>query len=429
MTIKTRLKEFTILIKNLGLALVTLISFISCSSYINYLKKEEISHIHEIDKNKEKSDLYCSLKGRPKYNIIHESNFGKKEFVGILKSLQKMGKTYSITELGLLYTLYNSFVRPDATNWNSRLQFFVHQNGKSYYYDFHNQKNNFQNSIYTFKKLNLSTFNLKKLLTLASIHFPRKFTVQKKFSAYLERNQSKLLTYQLKKYFRLGKPLQKGETFYESPKNYFLKKVKSSIQKEAPLFKVSNTKKVHCNFDSKLYDSGIFIIHKSTINENLYAIVQNNGNYIMIATSADNLIKAHHNLGQSTIIVPKFNIPLCSYSDKEKSIISMAYQSRDSGQLLYHLNQYQYYKANSLNQLIDYTSYARHLFLTNPSRMLYESKRGSAQELNHFLSLNFPVYHSKVIGLVQSVAKFPATPATFVEDDRSKSSQSCIKSN
>jgi len=424
---KTRSKEFTILIKNLAFAAITLISFISCSSYINYLKKEEISHIHEINENK--TLLFCPQKRRPKYNIVHESEFGKKEFVTIMKSLQTKGHSYSITELGLLYTLYNSFVRPDATNWNSRLQFFVHEKGKSYYYDFHNQRNNFENAIYTFRKLNLSSLNLKKLLALASIHFPLKLTVQKKFSVYLERHQSKLLPNQLNKYFRLGKALQKGETFHESPNNYFTKNVKASLQKQAPMFKVNNSKKSQCNFDSNLYNSGIFLIHKSTINENLYAIVQDNGDYIMIATNADDMIKSHHNLAQSTVVVPKFNTPLCTYVDKEKSITSMAYQSRDSGQLLYHLNQYQYYNASSLKQLIDYTSYARHLFLTNPPRMLYESKRGTAQELNNFLSLNFPIYHAKVIGLVQSVAKFHGIPVTFVEDDRSKSSQSCIKSN
>ncbi len=426
--IKTKSKAYIILIKKLVLLGVLFFST-SCATYITYLEKEEASHIHEIPKKE--APLFCPIHSRPRYNLIHESEFGIKEFSSIMKSIEEnrsmSKKNLSITEWGLLYTLYNSFVRPDATNWNARLQFYIKEGSKSYYYDFHEDQLNFEKAIYTFKSIKLSRLSPAALLNMAQGHFPSKLTVQKKFSTYLDGHQSKLKAQHLKKYFRLGKPLQKGETFRISPKSFSITKRRFSPSKEAPLFKVKNSQLSQCNFDTKLYESGIFIIHDDNLNENIFAIVKDNGDYILIASSAGDISRSHKNLSQSEVVLPKFNTPICRYQDESKSILSIAYDSRDSGQLLHHLNQYQYFNSKSIDEVIQYTSYARHLFLTNPPRMLYESKRGTPQELNNYLALNFPVYHASSIGLIQSFVQFKDVPSTFVEDIRSDTFQSCIK--
>ncbi len=422
---KIKLKAYTILINRIIL-LFTLFLSVSCSTYITYLEKEEVSHIHEIPK--EETPLYCPIKSRPKYNIIHESQFGIEEFTHILNSLDRSSSKLNITELALLYTLYNSVVRPDATNWNSRLQFYINQGKNQYYYDFHDDELNFEKAIQTFKQLKISNVSAENLKSLALRYFPRKLTVQKKFSSYLEKYSDKLHPQHKKKYFRLGKALQKGETFTAQLSGLSLTKKKFKAKSKAPLFSISNSKSSQCNFDSKLYDSGIFIIHNEDLNENVFGIIQDNGDFAMIASSTGGIIQANAKLTQSSFSVPKFNIPLCHYKDANREIINISYASRDSGQLLHHLNQYQYFNSSSYEELIQYTSYARHLFLTNPPRMLYETKRGTPQELNNFLALNFPVYHAKSIGIIHSIAKFNNGPFSFIEDERGNTYQSCLDS-
>ncbi len=397
----------------------------SCSTYMSYLEKQDALSV-ELKKIKEQP-LYCEAKAAQKdYNIVHEAESGKEEFTKIIHTIKS--QQYSISELGLIYTLYNTFVRPDATNWNGRIQFYIQQNNKKFYFDFNDETGNLNKAIKTFKHFKISSFSTHQLINIATKSFPKKLTVQKKFSTYLEENKGKLSSAHIKKFFRLNKPLQKGETFRANPRSYRTSSNIKYAQDQTPLFPNTQNKLSQCNFDSKLYESGIFIIHDGKLNENVFSIMAPNGDFIMIASSSGELKKAKHELGQSDVRVPKFNTPLCTYIDNQKEIISLAYQSRDAGQLLFHLNQYQYFNSNSIKELIEYTSYARHLFLTNPPRMLYESKRGTPKELNHFLSLNFPVYHAKDIGLVHSISNFDLSKDKhrFVQDDRADTHQSCI---
>ena len=392
---------------------------------MSYLSKQDALSV-ELKQIKEQP-LYCETKAKQKdYNIIHESESGKEEFSKIIHTIKN--QQYSISELGLIYTLYNTFVRPDATNWNGRIQFYIQQNKKKLYFDFNDEKDNFNKAIKTFKHFKISSLSTNQLINIATRAFPKKLTVQKKFSTYLEENKGKLTSAHLKKFFRLNKPLQKGETFRVHPKSYRTSSTIKTAKAQTPLFSNTQNNYSQCNFDSKLYESGIFIIHDGKLNENVFSIIAPNGDFIMIASSSGELKKPKLELGQSDVMVPKFNTPLCIYKDTKKEIISLAYQSRDAGQLLFHLNQYQYFNSSSIKELIEYTSYARHLFLTNPPRMLYESKRGTPKELNHFLSLNFPVYHAKDIGLVHSISNFDLSndKHVFLQDDRADTHQSCI---
>ncbi len=422
-----KLRESTILTRIYFIVVcIFSLSFISCSTYIQYLEKQDNKNIELL--SNDASPLYCNHNNKENYNIVHESESGKEEFTKILNSLQKQ-KSYSISELGLYYTLYNSIVRPDATNWNGRLQFYIHQNGSDHYFDFYGDKANFETAVSTFRSKKISNLYINDLLKKAQAVFPNKFTVQKKFSEFLEENKSLLSQINLKKYYRLDKALQKGETFLADPTHFNPNQIKNSHLPDAPFFPTAQNNLVQCNFDSNLYNSGIFIIHDNNLHENTFSLLSSNGDFILITTSAGKIKKPSSKLGQSQVELPSFNTPMCKYKDQDKEIISIANQSRDSGQLLHHLNQYQYFESKNLEELIQYTSYARHLFLINPPRMLYESKRGTPKELNSFLALNFPVYHAQSIGQIISIAKFNSgtDKYTFVQDERVPLYQSCIK--
>lgn len=424
-------KAYIISIKG-SILFLSLLFFYSCSSYIKYLEQQDSEEFILKSQLKDK-ELYCSPKAknstqRETYNIVHSSESGRDEFSKIINSMTRHNR-YSISELGLFYILYNSIVRPDSTGWNSRLQLFVNEGGQRYYYDLHKDQNNFIHAINVLKDNKLSKLSQNQLLKKAKSHFPKKMTVQKQFSEYLEKQRDHLSKSQKRKYFRLNKPLQKGETFPINQSLFTPIQVRYQKIEKAPLFNIKETSKAVCNFDSKLYESGIFIIHDDNLHENIFAITAKNGDFIIVASSSGTLKKAHSLIARSVVEVPKFNTPLCHYEDEQKSFTSVAFDSRDSGQLLYHLFQYGYFKSKNLEELIEYTSYARHLFLTNPPRMLYESKRGTPKELNYFLSLNFPVYHAKEIGQIHTMASFDlkekSRSTIFVQDERTSYFQSC----
>lgn len=75
-------------------------------------------------------------------------------------------------------------------------------------------------------------------------------------------------------------------------------------------------------------------------------------------------------------------------------------QSRDPAQHLYHLLQYKVREINSLKNLSTLSNYSRHLFLQKPPRLLYESKRGSKNQMEQLLKLDFPIYHQNTLGKI-----------------------------
>ena len=413
--------SFSFLFSLLFLAFVPFLN--SCSSYVEYLESNN-SIEREQYFSKEESQKFCSSNGG--INIIYKSPKQVSEFKSIQEQLpQKM----KLSDIGLLYTIYQSLIRPDSSNWNGRFQFLIKQNGKFSYFDFHSTDLNFPKAVQTLHQSKISTYRLKELMGLVKKYFPKKLTVHEDFSEFLSVLNSKLSEEQKKKYYRLGKPLQKGETFLYKLALH-IKTPKSSYS-EPPLFERTSEEmkpnKASCNFDISLYDSGIFLIRDQEINENVFALTSDNGDYFIAATSSGPVTKVISPLYLSQIETPQFNIPFCRYSDSQKEQVFLAFGQRDSGQILDHLFDYGIHKSKSIYEASEYINYARHIFLTNPSRLLYESQRGSQEEMNSFLSLDFPVYHVKNLGRVYSFLTYKGKPPLFLRDIRAEAAQSCLK--
>ncbi|MCO4795058.1 MAG: hypothetical protein KC493_15180, partial [Bacteriovoracaceae bacterium] len=66
----------------------------------------------------------------------------------------------------------------------------------------------------------------------------------------------------------------------------------------------------------------------------------------------------------------------------------------------------------------------RHLFLQNPNRLLYESEKGSKDQLANFLKLDFPIYHKQNLGLVYGHA-LVKNKNSFILDHRGRGAQNC----
>lgn len=407
-------------------SLIIFISFLSsCSSYINYLESSNSNERKQYFTKEEETQKFCTE--NKDINIIYDSQKQVLEFKSITKSVKDhISKNINLVDMGLLYTLYQSLIRPDASNWNGRFQFMIKHKGQFSYFDFHSDELNFPMAIQTLKNKKISKYNLRELIQMAKKTFPSKLTVHEKFSEYLEGIKEDLSEKQRRKYLRLGKSLQKGETF-----SYLLKqsrKTKYSHYTPAPLFEKNlKESKATCNFDIGLYDSGVFLIRDQEVRENVFALTSDNGEYFIAATSAGDITEIKSPLYLSKVEKNEFNIPYCRYSDAQKEQLFVAFGQRDSGQILDHLFDYGIHNSRSIYETSEYINYARHIFLTNPSRLLYESQRGTQEEMNSFLALDFPVYHVKNLGNVYSFLTFQDKPPLFLKDIRVEAAQSCLK--
>ena len=167
--------------------------------------------------------------------------------------------------------------------------------------------------------------------------------------------------------------------------------------------------KILCNYDFSLYDQAKYNIHNQEIPNLSVGIMDKSGNYIMgIATQS--LIDVHP-LNETffitgTIHQDTLSVCFIKNTTNQSQFAIVSTDSRDPGQLIYHLIQYEIFNSKNLFETSEYLNFPRHLFLIDPLRMVYESEKGSNQQLNRFLSMNFPIYHADSIGNLWLFATF-----------------------
>lgn len=116
----------------------------------------------------------------------------------------------------------------------------------------------------------------------------------------------------------------------------------------------------------------------------------------------------------------------CFLSGENIQISIVSTFGRDPAQHLFHIMNYDVLESESLHEVREYINFPRHLFLQNPSRLLYESEKGSPEQLASFLTLDFPLYHKQQLGLVFGHAKLNQK-TSFILDHRGNGALNCQK--
>lgn len=401
-----------------SLAFISLSLFLSfgCSRYIQYIEKQQRPEITLLEA-KDKSP-WCEKS--PPVNVIHDDPLTIKEFPQYIKNQNK-----SIADLGLLFTLYQMLARPDSTDWYSRVQIHVKQGDRHFSRDYSSQHTYpLYSAFRDLKQKKYLTQPISRTIAEANRLFPRKIKVQKELSLYLSRHKDglKKIPSIKNKFFRLEKPLQYNETYFRD--NIELPKDRKA--KDTPHHLFSLGENFSCNFDSGLYQKGIFLLSDNPQRENVFGLIKSNGDYILILTKKrpENLKRKKYQIlpgATSTALNP-----YCLMRKENQNVVLMGLKSRDSGQLLYHLFNYGVSESENAEDVYEYIKYPRHQFLLKPARLLYESKRGSDKKLRYFLNLDFPVYHADELGLIIG-AWSDKKETTFLPDPRTNMNQSCQK--
>lgn len=391
-----------------------------------------------------KKNLFC--RGSNKLQLILEDESAVK-FYGPLFSVFE-NKMYSFVQKSALLSLVEMMRRPDVASPTSRLQFFLRLKGKDYYYDISSK--NSDESLPYLKAVELLMKNFDNPKTLHSLTealdtvVPLSINVSPELETFLQHYRNDITKNEvLTDYFIKGdEVLTKHESFKRhSFKKTYIQYLSNKMNSDS-YYKIDDSQlkfveteapdlEVTCNLDinKEVTSKEDLLQTKVTKNSHYFAMME--GQNLFIAVNSSTLPEKITNLKDTYFIKttpPSMPLPVCKYKNKVEDIILFSTRGRFPNQHLRHLVTYDIGLADSQDSLNDLLTFSRHLFLSTPDRILYESKRGRKAQLDFFLTMNFPIYHVSALGDIIGAAVFSSpkeNSKSLIIDDRSSARLRC----
>jgi len=342
----------------------------------------------------------------------------------------------------IVLQLINFLKGPTSVSHQSRIQFFINLSNKSTYYEFFtsDKSNNFSTFFHSLDYISKKhrNKNIADLVSFVNLNIPEKILVNDALSSFLNKNIKVISENENLKnaFFKGDDILRKDESFKRinllSEYSLYQKEIQTNKfinARENQLFISSDDNNIaSCSF--KLSDEKLTVdqINYENVVYDYIVYKDNEDFYLSTYSSLFNFRPQSSNLSSLNLLQQGPTIPLCHFFNKENknSILLISPEGRDSSQHLKHLHDYGIYDSLSINHVLDFLKFPRHLFLNNPDRVLYESKLGRKEQLDFFLSLNFPIYHVENLGLITGVAKFSFNKKiNLIKENRSQSGLLC----
>lgn len=375
----------------------------------------------------------CSLSKKKEIYIGNTEHYSY--FQEMINRLKKDNINLSNIEKFTLWALSQSLLKPNYFSPDAHTILIT--NYKKTTHLFHSQrlgKKEKQFGFYETLKFLLKRYKsqrtLKSLIKIFDEHYPYYITAGKDLSEFLVSNKEKLEENRdsFPLYFR-GEDLLLSNESYRRP---FLAKAFTQYEKlPLPRSTVkdlkllpSGTKNLNCNIDIKPYLSGS--IAKKIQSADSYYIGYSIGSF-HILLSAQTSIDWKKEIAKNNFFNSndKNTSPLCVYKTNNLQIVLSSHNGKDPAQTLSHFFRYGIEELETRDKIYNLTNFARHLILRNPTRILYESQRGTPEQLENLNSLNIPIYHSKSIGQVTGLLQSSNNSADFLLDDRSSIRENC----
>ena len=404
----------------------------SCSFFVS---KIDTAMVNEKDylKNIPETPTFCPLTEKPKIQLIGtnaSSQSSYQEFIQTYPKLQMMDHL-------ILWSLVQISVRPDQSSPSARFQILLQDNGRGQYFDFFSETPDNQFPLlfgldWILKKYK-SPKNLEYYAALLDNHFPHTLRAGKSLETFLLANQEKVKDHPvLGPFFIRGTEVLKENEripalkfaelirFYRSHE----KKQKVIVNNSLTTFTTESGQSGSCNYDFNLYDNSIFLIDRVIPVANLYGLSLENSAF-MISTSqkVENILPVNGFplfLGESKVR----SSAVCVIENKDNKIWAFSNFSRDPGQHLFHLIRYGLARSQSTYEVDKLIRHSRHLFLSDPVRLVIESHRSRSDQIENLLKLNLPIYNAEKLGNIWAWTQFNSQNR-FIIDDRNAGSYSC----
>ncbi len=354
-----------------------LIILVSCTVFV----PESVDLREKIDIKKE---LTCNNEND--FQLYSSQDVINENFYTFAKNPKNpLNKTSLISAWMLLQMNY----RPDLTSVNSQFLTSIIKDGKTYVYDSYSEEHNFLNFIKFFNKQFNGSHSLSQIAKVISDYHPKDFKISEEFSFYLNQHLSEIKKSKILSSFFLRGTEYLRENERLKPLNYSLV-VGEAKQVNFKETKMDKKEDLICNV------SQFKTIKESSVS-NSFSI--NLKDFVVLVSTSQN---TKFSPGKYTFFeskMSKYPKTLCYFKNKISAWLISDF-GRSPYQHLDHLLQYKIRESLDKEELSEYLSFSRHLILKNPIRLIYESDRGTKEQLDKLLKFDIPVYYSAKLGNV-----------------------------
>lgn len=394
-----------------------------------------------------KKNLFCSDESKTQF--IVEDELTLKFYTPVFKALLE-NKELGFVQRSVMYSMMELLRRPDQVTPQSRLQIFLRYKGKDTYLDI-SPKNSSDFSVMSYLKgLELllksseGQADLLKLADTVDAQLPPAMNVSPGFEQFLQTHREEISKNEelAEVFFKGDEILTKHESFKRPSMKKIVQLYKNSKKVSDTFFSINDSPlsaypsesrelTVLCNFNinQETVSKEELLDAKAKKSGHYFAFME--GNNLFIATVSSTIPQKLGNIKGTYF----FNVnasnsprPFCEFKTKNQDTLLFSSKGRFPGQHLRHLITYDIGQVDSQSSLQELLTFSRHLFLSNPDRILYESKRGRKSQLDFFLSMNFPIYHVSSLGDLVGASIFSTplqTSRSLVIDDRSTARLRC----
>lgn len=414
------------------LKFVFLLLITSCSFFI---KRIDTPLLQDTDLQKKTPVVsgHCSFEKKIDFQLVGSDLNSQSAYMDLIKGKSEL----DFLDHFALWNLLQLTARPDQTSSTSRFQVLIHQGEKSFYFDFFSESNDEQYPLLYGLEWILKKFGKNRSLeSYASMLGPsvyQNLKIGKDFEHFLVknleaiRNDPVLAPY----YFRGNDVLKENETTprldYQAVLKHYRKAQKNQkivVNTTLTQFVTENGLSGSCNYDFNLYDNSIFLIDRIIPIANLYGLTSKTSAFMASTSQKMDKMTSLHGLplfkGESKVR----SSAVCRIENEGSKIWAFSNQSRDPGQHLFHLVRYGLPKSKTTAEVDKLIKHSRHLFLSDPVRLIIESSRSSPEQIENLLKLNLPIYNADKLGNIWAYTSF-AEGHRFIIDDRNPGSYLC----
>ena len=414
-------------------SLLALLLLCSCTAVLKRLDVE--SQVPRQAAPVIEENTYCPRPASRTPQLVGSNPTAQYAFTDFLRSVKD--QRFDFREKAVLWSLLQVNIRPDLASPTARFQFFLRENKTTQYRDFASRENE-QGSFPFFEGLSylLKSHPRKRSLGWYAALLDEKFKAELVAGKTLEqrlREMSEAIAGQeelRRHFFRGDEILRESERlsrvhFKKLVSQWQSQRKPGTINEALFSYRRTPTLDVRCNYDFSLYESSIFLIDKEENSGHMFGLTL--GDDSLMAVVAQKTPEPRPLFGEPVIAgsAKVRSSAFCMIKSKDNEVWVAANQSRDPGQHVYHLFRYGLTRAEKPADILRLLRHARHMFLSDPLRLVIESARGRDEQVQELLKLNVPIYNAAAIGNIWSWANFANKGGHFYIDDRNPGALFC----
>lgn len=405
-----------------------------CSFFVNKIdtalvdQKDYLKNIPEVS-------TYCPMSEKPTLQLVGSDLHSETVYQEFIQDPALSGM--DLFDHFALWTLLQLSIRPDQTSATSRIQILIQNQGKTQYLDFFSEEPENQYPVLYSIDWVLKKYGKKQRLEYyASVlqnKFPQKLKVGKILETFLRKYEEKIKdSLELGPLFVRGaEVLQENErvpkiSFPEIIRHYRKHESKQKIIVNTSLtsFSTESGLQGSCNYDFNLYDNSIFLIDKIIPVANIFGMTKGKGSFMASTSQKIGKVEAINGFplfkGESKVR----SSAVCVMEEAPNKIWMYSNFSRDPGQHLFHLIRYGLGNSKNTQEVDKLIRHSRHLFLSDPVRLIIESSRSRPDQIENLLKLNLPIYNAERLGNIWAYTHFN-NQSRFIIDDRNSGAFLC----